>query len=174
MTTIAASPQYAEVREFDFPQARSAAAAGREAKEIEEILREVKIHWMLKPSLLFFIGKPNAVTTRLEELKRLQRGWLDGKGLPLSGSGVDWLASAFRKFYASPSLPPPYIYPTAEGGVRAEWSVGSREISLEVDLANHLADWHVLDMASGHEAYDVLCLDKDSAWQAVKAEIQRD
>ena len=54
-----------------------------------------------------------------------------------------WLAEIFERFYPKvPDVPlrGAYVYPTVEGGVQLEWSLGSKEISLEVTLADHSAE----------------------------------
>ncbi len=41
-------------------------------------------------------------------------------------------------------LPLPYLYPTVEGGVQAEWSINQWEISLEIDLLQRRAQYQAL------------------------------
>jgi hypothetical protein len=94
---------------------------------------------------------PNDVAARLEELRGLEAGWLDGEGLSLSREGLDWLSRTFDTFYPD-HLPPPYLYPTPEGGVRAEWSSGPYEMSLEVPLGkDHPSEWHALNVVTDEE-----------------------
>ena len=66
---------------------------------------------------------PNDVAARLDDLRGIKNGWLDGRGFAPSSQGLDWLARCFASYYPD-ALPPPYLYPTAEGGVQAEWSLG--------------------------------------------------
>ncbi|MDA1050217.1 MAG: hypothetical protein O3C40_07025 [Planctomycetota bacterium] len=88
---------------------------------------------------------PNDVAARLDEFRSLQNGWLDGKGLAPAPAGLDWLTTSFENSYPD-DLPLPYVYPTAEGGVQAEWTLGQHELSLEIDLRSHQGQWHVLDL----------------------------
>jgi hypothetical protein len=106
---------------------------------------------------------PLDIAARLDELKYLKEGWLGGNGIALFGSGLDWLASAFAGYY-SDEQPVPHFYPTAEGRVRAEWTSGPNELSLEIDLQSHSADWHDWNSDSDAEEARVVSLDSDNDW----------
>lgn len=93
---------------------------------------------------------PNDIAARIEELKTLRHGWLDGKGLAPSEAGLRWLVERFEHSYPD-ELPLPYLYPTAEGGIQAEWSLGEHEITLEIDIDRHRGDWHSLNMSTDEE-----------------------
>lgn len=88
---------------------------------------------------------PLDVALRLEELSDLKDGWLDGRGFAPSWAGLQWLVYAFEKNYDI-SLPLPYLYPTPEGGIRAEWSLNDQEISLEIDLETRKGAFHALSL----------------------------
>ena len=77
---------------------------------------------------------PLDVRVRLDEFARLRPGWLDGKGLAPPDYGLEWLAGAFDMYYPD-DAPLPYLFPTPEGGVRAEWSLPPLSPSLDIDLA---------------------------------------
>jgi hypothetical protein len=113
---------------------------------------------------------PCDVASRLEELKELGEGWLDGHGVAPSREGIDWLAQRFDKSY-SDELPVPYLYPTAEGGVQAEWSLGSHEVSLTIDLATHQAQWHAVAVATEQVEVQGLMLDEVSAWDWLQSQL---
>ncbi len=122
-----------------------------------------------------------AVARRLEHFKGLEDGWADGMqpasewgrefGLTPSHEGLDWLVVQFRTYYAY-SLPQPRLYPTPEGGVQAEWSIGVNEASLEIDLGNHTAFWHNLNMRTDQDSDQVLNLDHASAWKCLCKELR--
>lgn len=115
----------------------------------------------------------NDIAARLEEFKFLRHGWLDGKkGFAPDKAALDWLAEAFQRNYPD-DLTLPYLYPTAEGGVQAEWSAGGWEITLEIDLDQHQGQWHALEMASEREEEKVLNLNEPTAWQWMGSEIAR-
>lgn len=114
----------------------------------------------------------NDIAARLDEFRGLKEGWLDGKGIALPKQGLDWLTLRFAGQYPD-DLSLPYLYPTAEGGVQAEWSLADQEISLEIDLGAKKGEWHALDMASQEEATRELHLDNDAEWHWLVAQIQR-
>ena len=91
---------------------------------------------------------PLDIETRLEELAQLQIGWLDGKGQAPDRTALKLLAQAFDDFFA-PDLPLPYLYPTAEGGVQAEWALGNWDVSLEISLPTLCAEFQALHFESG-------------------------
>lgn len=100
------------------------------------------------------------ISARIEELQPLQNGWLEGRGIAPSNTGLQWLASSFAQNYPE-NIPLPYLYPTEEGGVRAEWSRGPSEASLDINLETHGAEWHLLDIETGIEDFASLNLDAD-------------
>jgi len=104
-----------------------------------------------------------SVPARLDELRSLQDGWLDGKGIAPNLEGLDWLADSFDARYPE-DLPLPFVYPTAEGGVRAEWSVQPYEMSLEIDLSNKTGEWHELKMDTDVEDTRSLNLKTEQDW----------
>ncbi|KAA1259500.1 hypothetical protein LF1_20340 [Rubripirellula obstinata] len=91
------------------------------------------------------------VGIRLEEFKRLKNGWMEGKGRAPKNDHLDWLAEAFESSYPD-DLPSPYLYPTLEGGVQAEWSSGDLDASLEIDLDKRLSAWHLLNTETDEES----------------------
>lgn len=110
--------------------------------------------------------EPRDVPARLEELKTLKRGWLDGKGEPLSTSGLDWFAQAFEANYSEDCMLP-LVFPTAEGGIQAEWVTATHDISLEVDLASRRADLHALNLQTDDDIEQSLDLSESTAWSTV-------
>ena len=114
---------------------------------------------------------PLDVPACLDEFRILKDGWLNGEGSPPSHEGLDWLAESFERCY--PDAPLPYVYPTVEGGVQMEWSLGSKEISLEITLANHSAEWFWTDVASDDENERTLDLNAAADWEWIADEIRR-
>lgn len=100
---------------------------------------------------------PLAVGSRLEELAELSPGWLDGKGLALNPVGLQALTHDFDNWF-DPALPLPYLYPTAEGGIQAEWSINQWEISLEIELPQLRAQYQAVfmpDQRTEESAFDL-------------------
>ena len=75
------------------------------------------------------------VARRLSDLAGLQPGWLDGAGVALNGEGLRWATSLLIS--VEQELPRPYLYPTPEGRLQAEWSFHGAEVSAEIDLVSH-------------------------------------
>lgn len=109
---------------------------------------------------------------RLNEFKSLKNGWLDGKGIAPTHKQLEWLVDAFERHYPD-ELRLPYLYPTADGGVQAEWSLGGWEISLEINLDTQQGEWQALQVCDEHEEFYVLNLNQPDAWQWLSAEIMK-
>jgi hypothetical protein len=111
-------------------------------------------------------GEANAleIGPRLDELRALKDGWLDGLGKALPPQGLDWLAGVLKRHYPG-GLMPPHFYPTTEGGVQAEWTLRPWEILLEIDLATRVGQWHALNLQSGDEVSRELNLEQDTSWE---------
>lgn len=118
------------------------------------------------------MGAPN-VPSRLKELTALQDGWLNGEGKALDKKGIRWFVGMFEKFFPD-DLPLPYVYPTVEGNIQLEWTFGTRELSLEVDLKSHRGEWIVVEVKTGEEEeqYEI-DLDKIEEWEKVCSSIRK-
>lgn len=88
---------------------------------------------------------PLDIETRLEELSTLEDGWLNGRGQGFDSDTLKGLAQDFDQYF-NPELPLPYLYPTAEKGIQAEWSIGNWEISLNIDLHGRISQYQALDL----------------------------
>jgi len=73
---------------------------------------------------------PLDIGVRIDELKQLGPDWLDGKGLALSAQQLDWIAETFATYYPD-DVKLPYLFPTPEGNLLAEWSLGKHAVSFE-------------------------------------------
>ena len=101
--------------------------------------------------------------SRIDELRSLQDGWLDGLGTAPTKAGLDWLVNTFNRWYPD-DLPLPYLYPTPEGGMQAEWSFDRTACSLEIDLSTHLANWHSIELDSRQDEEQEFDLGNDQGW----------
>ena len=113
-----------------------------------------------------------SVPDRLDELRNMEDGWLDGGGAAPCHAGLDWLASSFERHFPR-DLPLPYIFPTPEGGVETEWSIGRHSVILEVDLDSRQGDWLRFDKQSDEEDAHLLDLADSSRWEWLTSEIRR-
>ena len=114
------------------------------------------------------------LVVRLNELRSLEDGWLDGKGEAPPQAGIDWLESVFIVNFDKVILP--HLYPTEAGGIQAEWTLGNRELVLDVDLNNKKGYWHEMDMATMEDDDKTLTLDSadDVGWIIGRIESEAD
>lgn len=92
-------------------------------------------------------GRPGCnipVDEQIASLQGLSDGWCDGAGARFEQSALTWTAKLLRGITEGFSLPTPYVYPTPEGKVRAEWSRPTWEISTELDPAHKTAEVHAV------------------------------
>jgi hypothetical protein len=109
---------------------------------------------------------PLDVVLRLDELSRLQDGWLDGDGTAPSPTLLDHLKTAFEGNF-DPELPLPYLYPTIEGGIQAEWTLNGWDVSLEVDSEGANGDFRATRMHDKSEQSISLSLSQESGWMGL-------
>ena len=112
------------------------------------------------------------ISAQLDDLRLMKNGWLEGEGLVPPHEGLDWLSQAFTDHYPG-NLPRPYLYPTEEGGVQAEWSLGPKEVSLEIELSSHSGEWHVLDMETNDVSERTLNIEDADDWKWLVEQIQQ-
>lgn len=108
---------------------------------------------------------------RCNELQNLKCGWYDGQGIAPSREGIRWLENNFSRMNVS-GLPLPYLYPTPEGGIRAEWSIQSFEISLDIDFNDRSGAWHLLNLQTQKDESKIFLLGNKCAWERLSAEIR--
>jgi hypothetical protein len=88
-----------------------------------------------------------ALARRLQNLADLEPGWHDGEGEKISAMALK-VAREIALSTADAGFSP-RLYPTVDGGVSAEWSSPSREVSVEIAPAGSL---YVHDMEVETEA----------------------
>lgn len=111
------------------------------------------------------------VPTRLHELSKLEDGWLNGLGVAPGSRQLTQLGELFDTYFAVDLLLP-HIYPTAEGGVQAEWSIDDWEASLEVDLQTFEADYQAYNMVTEEVREIGVTLDLPEAWEALEQQLR--
>ncbi len=114
---------------------------------------------------------PLDISSRLDEFRSLEDGWSEGDGKAPSSSGLDWFAAAFNTHFPD-DLPLPHLYPTSEGGIQAEWSFASAEISLNVDIERQHGDWHVLNLQTDAENAQELSLAQSEDWEWMAEQVR--
>jgi hypothetical protein len=115
---------------------------------------------------------PLDIDRRVAELSLLKDGWLDGQGSALDPERLRLAGTQFRT-RLDPTLPPPFLYPTLEGGLRAEWSLDAAEVSVDISLVNLAGRYSALDISSGESTEEVLDLSKDESWTTLNEALRR-
>lgn len=70
-------------------------------------------------------------------MAKLEPGWLDGDGTAYDPVQLAWLAERLGAVVSRHRLPVPYIYPTPEGYVQAEWPTKRSEVAATFNLTSH-------------------------------------
>lgn len=87
------------------------------------------------------LGKPVPdgpdLEKRIEELLGLQDGWFDGEGKAFDAQSIEVVADFIRALCWEWDLPTPYLYPTPENNLQAEWTFGEWEVSLTFDFGSN-------------------------------------
>ena len=107
---------------------------------------------------------PLDVTLRLEELAFLKDGWLDGKGQAPTPEKMQQLATLFEANFDA-DLPLPHLYPTPEGGIQAEWSLGDWEATLEINLGTQSGEYQALNLANRQTHEHNFALSAPDGWK---------
>ena len=116
---------------------------------------------------------PLDVPARLAELRAMQDGWLDGYGKAPSHDGLAWLSTGFERHFPD-DLPLPHVYPTPEGGIEAEWSLGGQSVIFAIHLDTHRGDWlRFAKEDDDDEDSRTLNLDESAGWEWFAGEIRR-
>jgi len=118
------------------------------------------------------ILEPDDIGARLDELRPLKDGWLDGKGKVPDGSDLDWLEKEFNARFPE-ELSAPYIYPTPEGGLSLEWELAGNDISLEISFPEKMGHWHGLNLETDEETEATFVLGEPGGWQELAKRIRQ-
>jgi len=110
------------------------------------------------------ILNPLNVELQIDDLKNLKDGWLNGEGLTLNHDDLNWLSQAFTENYFG-DLPLPYLYPTVEGEVQAEWHLQPWDASVEINMEKHVGLWYLLNLETEKEEERELDLDDRECWE---------
>ena len=109
---------------------------------------------------------PLDVFVQIESLRLLKDGWMDGEGKAPSHEALEWFAQTFDSYWVDP-LPLPYIYPTYEGGIQAEWTIGRYAISLEIDLSSKKSYYHQIHLDTKKDSDIDLDLTDRTGWETL-------
>lgn len=102
------------------------------------------------------------VAEQIAGLAQLPPGWF-AEGSPSFDQGDLDVARELLQGLVDCGMPVPWIYPTPEGEVRAEWEGIGREWVLEIDVPGRLARTYVVHLNSDESAEEEIKLDGPSA-----------
>jgi hypothetical protein len=78
-----------------------------------------------------------ALARQVDSLGDLMEGWFDDGVEPYSGAALSWVAHVLDHQVAAFKVPVPYVYPTAQGFVRAGWVTPRWDVIADIDLTTH-------------------------------------
>jgi hypothetical protein len=119
--TVSDLRQYLDVSTLAPTVAISAVAIQSIGEEIIEIRDVLNVEPLL----------PAEWSERLLELSKLQSGWMEGSGEPVSKRVLRQTESLLLELLDL-GVSRPYIYPTESGGVQLEWTGGAGEVAAEI------------------------------------------
>ena len=94
-----------------------------------------------------------------------------GSGVAPDQTGLDWLATTFRKFFSSDALLP-FVNVTTTGDVELVWSKDANTVSLEVNLEHHSGRLSTHDRRADVVRERELDLDSHGDWVRCSEEIR--
>ena len=86
---------------------------------------------------IFKDGKPQYFPDpekAFEEFKALEDGWFEEEGTPFLANDLDSVKKWLCKLLNYPEIPAPFLYPTPDNAIEAEWSFGFWEIVCSFDF----------------------------------------
>lgn len=99
---------------------------------------------------------------RLQEISKTEPGWYSPGNPAPSRQSIARMQSFLAEAVEHWGIPFPFIFPTPEGGVRAEWSRGDIEISATVGEDGSVMKLNAFNVVSDHEHDAELDLDSES------------
>ena len=111
------------------------------------------------------------IRSQLDSMRTMKDDWLEGGGAAPSPGGLDWLAQVFATYYPD-DCPRPYLYPTEDGGVQAEWSLEQWTVSWDINLESRSGDWFALNRKTDQAVEKPLRCDEASDWRWLVQQIR--
>lgn len=75
------------------------------------------------------------ILARLDELAKVEDGWLDGSGKACDAETMEFLKLSLPAWISS-GMPKPHLYLTEEGQIRMEWDIDGWSVSADFDAVN--------------------------------------
>jgi len=113
------------------------------------------------------------IELQLNNIAKLKKGWLDGKGSAFNYDKLKQLSDEFEQNF-SPDIDLPYLYPTPDECIRAEWTFNKKyEVSLEIEISSLNAYYHQLNLDTNEDVDADLQLDRIEGWKELNLKLQK-
>jgi hypothetical protein len=89
-----------------------------------------------------------SIRERIDQLRALEPGWMDGEGEKLSSDALDWLQLKISTLVLHHQIPAPHLYPSPDGHIEAEWSEGAWEVRADFDLLEKRVTSEAVDVTT--------------------------
>ena len=112
------------------------------------------------------------IRRKIERLRGIEDGWLDGIGKGLNQAGLSHLEEQLVRYYPK-DAPKLRLYPTADGSAQAEWWIGDYHAALEVFLDDGaIAEWSDYNLQTRKEMVRDIDTNKEQDWEWVVQRLQ--
>ncbi|MBP9193626.1 MAG: hypothetical protein KBF57_03025 [Saprospiraceae bacterium] len=111
------------------------------------------------------------VPSRLEKLAQLKQGWLNADSPALDSSGLKKFEHLFEMFYPI-DIDLPYIFPTPDGNIIAEWNNETFSISLEINLQNFTGRFQSVNLINHNTIDQTIVMDTLDGWTQLNTELK--
>jgi hypothetical protein len=113
------------------------------------------------------------IELQLNNIAKLKEGWFDGKGSAFDSDELKHLSDKFEQHF-SPDIDLPYLYPTPDDSILAEWTFDKKyEVSLEIELPSLNAYYHQLNLDTKEDTDAELHLDKIDGWEELNCKLKK-
>jgi hypothetical protein len=132
-------------------------------RALVEFDREERVKRVGNPSDITFAGELQEreiarIEGRLDELVKMEPGWCDGRGEAPSQEAREWVRGVILGLMAHDELPPPYLYATESGHIRAEWSFTHWEVAAEFRATGPSVALEAMNTGTGDYREDFVIL----------------
>ena len=101
---------------------------------------------------VYIDDEPRAgIDAQLDRLASMEDGWHNGQGLAPSQVAIECAQRVLALIEAGSDAGVPFIYPTYEGGVTAEWTHHAWEISVSIPTSAHAIEFYMLNTETDQE-----------------------
>jgi hypothetical protein len=96
---------------------------------------------------------------RLDEIAKPHDGWVQAGGVAPSKDSIEAMRGFTKLIASEPRTLVPYLYPTIEGGVTAEWTVGAWEASATIEADGKKVELHAVNTSFEQNVHTILATD---------------